>query len=105
MKASNTFAQALIELDMILTGHSKEDAETMARQQEHIANDPIEFIFMSDAYYLSDCGYSRVFADVETGELKLSSVSLQKVKDKWHTPEAQVVRAVVQSILNEAYGK
>ena len=50
---------------------------------------------MSDAYYLSDGGYSRLMF-LEEGDVRLSSVSREAVARKWNDPAVDDARRAVE---------
>ncbi len=83
-----TLYDHIVQLDSVLTGKDISRTSQTARNQAHVLQDVIRLIENREIYYLSDGGYSRVyFAD--DGELQLTSNSLDAVKARWQTDEAQ----------------
>jgi len=73
MQQYSKLKQALVALDQFLTG--KTDAA---------ANQPADIeLLITDSYYLSDCGYSRVAFNLQTGKLFLTHNSRQAVRLRW----------------------
>jgi hypothetical protein len=94
-------AEAVIVLDMALTGRREADARQAARSQARLLADPIGFAISSDGYYLSDGGYSRLLAD-EEGNLRLSGVSRDAVKGRWRDPDVREIAGRVEDSLRAA---
>lgn len=86
-------ADALLALDVALTGVDRETA----RNQQRNAADGDDFMAGGREYYLGDGGYSRVCIGNFTGRLFLTSNSTDRVKARW--PEARRERAAVQRIV------
>ncbi len=102
MLKPGSFAHKVAVLDAALTGNRWREVEQMARQQARLLEDPTHFAAMSDAYYLSDGGYSRLIWvwQEEPERLGLSGVSRQEVKDAW--PRCKGLIADVEDEIREA---
>ena len=99
----------IIKIDIALTGRSEHEAKSTASRQRHLIEDPALFSEISDAYYLSDGGYSRILWNHygetagEYGQFSLSSVSTEKAKDKWHNdPDVQNLKKEIQGLVESA---
>jgi hypothetical protein len=103
-----TLFEMLIRIDIALAGNAEHDAAHAVRSQSRIAEDPIAFASDSDAYYLSDGGYSRLIWSWEErfgeqGGLALSAVSRDTVKERWHAdPEVRRLAGAIQDLVREA---
>jgi hypothetical protein len=100
MYAPHPLLPLVARLDSLLTGRPETETLVTANRQQHLL-DPEAFLTMSDAYYLSDGGYSRILADDETGRLRLSGVSRREVAEMWDTVAVRDARARVEAILRD----
>lgn len=92
MSSADSLREVMIALDTALTGKSEKDAAHMALNQSAFFDNPERFL-ESGGYYLSDGGYSRVFFDPDTETFRLSGVSRDQVKARWHEADVQVIAA------------
>jgi hypothetical protein len=88
---------ALIRLDMALTGVGIARAARTSRDNGKAATDPWEI--MSNGYYLSDGGYSRLCLSDMTGRISLASVSIKPTRDRWESCAAEI--AEVESAVSK----
>jgi hypothetical protein len=89
--------ELIVALDTLLVGKAK-DAVRAAAAQAHLL-DPIGFITMSDGYYLSDGGYSRLVFSEARRALALSSVSRGEVKARWPNTDVQAIVRRIDDLL------
>ena len=97
METQDVQVQDLLDqLDFYLTDKVRAASYTPAMDE----------FFFGEEYYLSDGGHSRVIF-LHTGELILTSNSLDKPKGRWNDPEAVELReALAQARLDfwDSYG-
>jgi len=97
----NDLRELVIQLDCLLTGKPRRDAEQTARHQAHLFTDAVTFILdvQSNSYYLSDGGYSRLVCNEDQGIYGVSFVSTDAVKARWNEPEVQIIVTAANVIL------
>jgi hypothetical protein len=66
-----SFAEKIVVLDVVLTGHTWAEACHTAQSQQAMLASPEAFLSeaFTHLYYLSDGGYSRLRPSLETGRL------------------------------------
>ena len=74
----NKFQESLAYLDAFLTRKSWREVKKTAQDQNFTPEK-----LLSEIYYLSDGGYSRIALNESTGKLFLTSVSLDGPKQNW----------------------
>lgn len=94
------FMEALMSLDMALTGHGRGDAEATLNEQRARAYSPEVFLSTSDPYALSDFGRSKLFWDERACALCLTFNSTPAVKGRWTSCAEQI--AAVEALLKGA---
>jgi hypothetical protein len=92
MSSTDSLREVMIALDVALTGKPEKDAAHMARNQNAFFDNPERFL-ESGGYYLSDGGYSRVFFDPDTETFRLSGISRDQVKARWHEADVKDIAA------------
>jgi hypothetical protein len=91
----NDFQKAMVALDVALTGTNQADAAHMVSQQYA----SIEAWLDGGEWYLSDCGYSRLWLTEE--KLFVTDNSTSKVKANW--PKAGQEIETVKVLIREYF--
>lgn len=89
---------AILALDRLLTGKTDAEVEHNARNQTGYFADPLDCL--SREYYLSDGGYSRIVINDEA-KVRLTSNSLDRVKERWTSKDAQKLVSEIERIFAE----
>lgn len=94
--------QAVITLDMILTGKTRHDCQHTARSFETVG---IEEFIEGEIYYLSDGGHSRVNMVYSKAGLRLQLCmgARKEVEFNWAGHMAMNAREKIEEICNEYY--
>jgi len=93
--------EAMIALDMTLTGKDRATAEhTQRSKPSGFQEDPFFFVY-GDSYSLSDGGYSRLLWSSRDYGVRVSDESLPAVKNRWTAchAEAAAVNALMQEFV------